>query len=206
MKALIQKDVYVLWKQMRLFVIVILVIMVGNGVFGSVFIVIWCAMLPYTALAYDERCKWDQLAAMMPYSTRDLVLSKYVLGWLCAAVAGGIALASQAVIRLLGLPLATGTPAVVFLGLCVSVCILAISLPTMLRFGVERGRMGMFLLIFLVCAAAGALGSVVPADGEAVSTGEAALLAAVTAAAPIAAVVLTAISIPLSMRLYAARR
>lgn len=206
MKALIQKDVYVLWKQMRLFVIVILVIMVGNGVFGSVFIVIWCAMLPYTALAYDERCKWDQLAAMMPYSTRDLVLSKYVLGWLCAAVAGGIALASQAVIRLLGLPLATGTPAVVFLGLCVSVCILAISLPTMLRFGVERGRMGMFLLIFLVCAAAGALGSVVPADGEAVSTGEAALLAAVTAAAPIATVVLTAISIPLSMRLYAARR
>lgn len=206
MKALIQKDVYVLWKQMRLFVIVILVIMVGNGVFGSVFIVIWCAMLPYTALAYDERCRWDQLAAMMPYSTRDLVLSKYVLGWLCAAVAGGIALASQAVIRLLGLPLATGTPAVVFLGLCVSVCILAISLPTMLRFGVERGRMGMFLLIFLVCAAAGALGSVVPADGEAVSTGEAALLAAVTAAAPIAAVVLTAISIPLSMRLYAARR
>lgn len=206
MKALLQKDLYVLWKQMRLFVIVILVIMVGNGVFGSVFVVIWCAMLPYTALAYDERCKWDQLAAMMPYSTRDLVLSKYVLGWLCAAVAGGIALASQAVIRLLGLPLATGTPAVVFLGLCVSVCILAISLPTMLRFGVERGRMGMFLLIFLVCAAAGALGSVVPADGEAVSTGEAALLAAVTAAAPIAAVVLSAISIPLSMRLYAARR
>lgn len=191
---------------MRLFVIVILVIMVCNGAFGSVFIVIWCAMLPYTALAYDERCKWDQLAAMMPYSTRELVLSKYALGWLCAAVAGGIALASQAVIRLLGLPLATGTPALVFLGLCVSVCILAISLPTMLRFGVERGRMGMFLLIFLVCAAAGALGSIVPDGGEVVSAEAAALLAAATAAAPIAAVVLTAVSIPLSLRLYAARR
>lgn len=206
MKALLQKDLYVLWKQMRLFIIVILVIMVCNGAFGSVFVVIWCAMLPYTAMAYDERCKWDQLAAMMPYSTRELVLSKYALGWLCAAVAGGIALASQAVIRLLGLPLATGTPALVFLGLCVSVCILAISLPTMLRFGVERGRMGMFLLIFLVCAAAGALGSIVPDGGEAVSAEAAALLAAATAAAPIAAVVLTAISIPLSMRLYAARR
>lgn len=206
MKALLQKDLYVLWKQMRLFVIVILVIMVCNGAFGSVFIVIWCAMLPYTALAYDERCKWDQLAAMMPYSTRELVLSKYALGWLCAAVAGGIALASQAVIRLLGLPLATGTPALVFLGLCVSVCILAISLPTMLRFGVERGRMGMFLLIFLVCAAAGALGSIVPDGGEVVSAEAAALLAAATAAAPIAAVVLTAVSIPLSLRLYAARR
>lgn len=206
MKALIQKDIYVLWKQMKIFIIVMLVIMVGNGAFGSVFVVIWCAMLPYTALAYDERCKWDQLAAMMPYSVRDVVLSKYALGWLCAAVAGGIALVSQAVIRLLGLPLTTGTPALVFLGLCASVCVLAISLPTMLRFGVERGRMGMFLMIFLVCAAAGALGSVVPASGEAVSAGEAALLSMATVAAPIAAVVLTAVSIPLSLRLYAARR
>ena len=112
MKALIQKDVYVLWKQMRIFLLVMLVIMVGNGSFGSVFVVLWCSMLPYTALAYDERCKWDQMAAMMPYSPRDLVLSKYVLGWLCAGAASAIVLAVQAIIRVLHLSMATGTPAV----------------------------------------------------------------------------------------------
>lgn len=51
MKALIQKDVYVLWKQMKIFLLVMLVIMVGNGSFGSVFVVVWCSMMPYTALA-----------------------------------------------------------------------------------------------------------------------------------------------------------
>lgn len=206
MKALIQKDVYVLWKQMKLFVIVMLVIMAGNGSFGSVFVVIWCAMLPYTALAYDERCKWDQLAAMMPYSPRDLVLSKYVLGWLCAGAAGVLVLAAQAVIRAFRLPLETGSPLAVLLSFCASVCVLAITLPLMFRFGVERGRMGMFLLIFLVCGGAGALTAIGDPGGASASGNTAALLSMAAVLAPVAAVVLTAVSVPLSLRICAARR
>ena len=206
MKALIQKDVYVLWKQMKIFIFVMLVIMVGNGSFGSVFIVVWCSMLPYTALAYDERCKWDQLAAMMPYSPRDLVLSRYVLGWLCAGGAGAFVLAVQVAVRVLRLPLETGTPGGILLSFCASACILAITLPLMLRFSVERGRMVMFLMIFLVCGGAGALVSVMGAVSGPVPGNAAALWSAVTVAAPVAAVELTAVSIPLSMRLYAARQ
>lgn len=196
MKALIQKDMYVLWKQMRVFLLLMLVFIFTQGAFGSVFIVIWCAMLPYTALAYDERCKWDQLAAMMPYSVRDLVLSKYVLGWLCAGGAGLLALAVQLVLK-------NGDPRVVVLSLSVSAMVLAVTLPLMLRFGVERGRMGMFLIIFLVCGGAGALaGAMTPGNNAAAMR----LLPSAMLLAPIAAVVLTAVSIPLSMRLYAARR
>lgn len=206
MKALIQKDVYVLWKQMKIFVIVMLVIMAGNGSFGSVFVVIWCAMLPYTALAYDERCKWDQLAAMMPYSPRDLVLSKYVLGWLCAGAAGVLVLAAQAVIRAFRLPLETGSPLAVLLSFCASVCVLAITLPLMFRFGVERGRMGMFLLIFLVCGGAGALTAIGDPGGASASGNTAALLSMAAVLAPVAAAVLTAVSVPLSLRICAARR
>lgn len=206
MKALIQKDVYVLWKQMKIFIIVMLVIMAGNGSFGSVFVVIWCAMLPYTALAYDERCKWDQLAAMMPYSPRDLVLSKYVLGWLCAGAAGVLVLAAQAVIRVLPLPLETSSPLAVLISFCASVCTLAITLPLMFRFGVERGRMGMFLMIFLVCGGAGALAAIVDPGSAPVPGNMAALLSMAAVLAPIAAAVLTAVSIPLSLRICAARR
>lgn len=194
MRALILKDFYVLWKQMRLFVVVLLVFAVSQGVFGSVFIVIWCAMLPYTAMAYDERCKWDQLAAMMPYSVRDLVLSKYVLGWLCAGAASVLALAVQLVMKSGDLP-------TVLVSLCASACILSITLPLMFRFGVERGRMGMFLLIFLVCIGGGVVSSAV-VSGD---TGVFRLPPVVMLAAPIAAVVLTAVSIPLSLRLYAGR-
>lgn len=206
MKALIQKDVYVLWKQMRIFLLVMLVIMVGNGSFGSVFVVIWCAMLPYTALAYDERCRWDQMAAMMPYSPRDLVLSKYVLGWLCAGAAGALVLAAQAVIRALHLPLETGSPLTVLISFCASAGILAVTLPLMFRFSVERGRMAMFLAIFLVCGGAGALGAVLAPDSDPVSGNTAALLSMAAVLVPVAAAALTAVSIPLSLRFYTARQ
>lgn len=205
MKALIQKDVYVLWKQMKIFVIVMLVIMAGNGSFGSIFVVIWCAMLPYTALAYDERCKWDQLAAMMPYSPRDLVLSKYVLGWLCAGAAGALVLAAQAVIRALRLPLETGSPLAVLLSFCASACALAITLPLMFRFSVERGRMVMFLVIFLVCAGAGAMGTITVSVDQ-TAGGLQGPFGVLMLLLPAAAAVLTAVSIPLSLRICAARR
>ena len=205
MKGLIQKDVYVLWKQMRIFFLVMLVIMVGNGSFGSVFVVLWSSMLPYTALAYDERCKWDQMAAMMPYSPRDLVLSKYVLGWLCAGAASAVVLAVQAVIRVLHLPMATGSPLAVLISFCASASVLAVTLPVMIRFSVERGRMVMFLVIFLVCGAAGALGTVTISVDQ-TAGGIQSLFGFFMLILPVAAVALTAVSIPLSMRLYTARR
>ena len=205
MKALIQKDVYVLWKQMRIFLLVMLIVMVGNGSFGSVFVVLWSSMLPYTALAYDERCKWDQMAAMMPYSPRDLVLSKYVLGWLCAGAAGAVVLAVQAVIRVLHLPMATGSPLAVLISFCASASVLAVTLPVMIRFSVERGRMVMFLVIFLVCGAAGALGTIAISVDQ-TAGGIQGPFGFFVLILPVAAAVLTAVSIPLSMRLYAARR
>lgn len=206
MRALLQKDVYVLWKQMRIFLVVMLVIMAGNGAFGGVFVVVWCAMLPYTALAYDERSRWDQLAAMMPYAPRDLVLSKYVLGWGCSAAAGAVVLALQAVVRALGLPLETASPQAVFIAFCVSACALAITLPLMFRFSVERGRMVMFLVVFLVCGGAGALASLTNPAGAENPAFAASLLRRLALLAPIAAAGLTAVSIPVSLRLYAARR
>ncbi len=200
MKALFMKDCYILWKQLRIFIVVMLIITVFNGSFGNVFIVIWAAMLPYTAMAYDERSKWDQLAAMMPYSVCDIVLSKYILGWLCTGAAALFSLVIQLVQTALGSPLAAFDPAANLIGLCGSLCVLSITLPLMFRFGVERGRLMMFLLIFLVCGTAGALGSIV-VDGNGPSHFPALLMTVL----PIAAVVLTIVSVPLSMGLYRKR-
>lgn len=200
MKALIQKDIYVLWKQMRVLLLIMLVLMVSNGSFGDLFVVIWCAMLPYTAMAYDERCKWDQMAAMMPYSTQDLVLSKYVLGWLFMAAAAALALVSQVIIRGAGLPLETGLPGDVVLGVAGGLSILAVTLPLMLRFGVERGRMVMFVMVILVCGLSGGLSYIMESGGWAVLSGP------VQAMGLVVALVLTAISVPLAMKLYRRER
>ena len=195
MSALLLKDYYVLWKQMRFFPIAILVFSAIPGGYNMVFAVTYAALLPYSCVAYDERSKWDQLAAMMPYSVRDLVLSRYVLGWISGAGACFFSLILQAAFGLLFHYAASPAALVVAFFTCVST--LAITLPLIFRFGVERGRLIMFLIIFLACGSAGALGGIVEgSDGI--------LPAAVWLVVP-ASLVLTAISVPLSIRWYARR-
>ena len=95
MSALLLKDFDVMWKQTRVLLILILVFSCLPGAFYPTFAVVYAAILPYTAMAYDERSKWDQLAAMLPYSHRDIVLSKYCFGYLAIAAAAGISLVVQ---------------------------------------------------------------------------------------------------------------
>ena len=201
MKALIIKDTYVIWRQMKYFLILILIFSALPSGFNNAFAVIYTSMLPYTALAYDERSKWDQLAAMMPYSTRDAVLSKYVFGWLCI---GGAAVLSGLLQMALSLVVdRVFLPGVMVLSVLGAVCILAISLPLMFRLGVERGRLGMFLIIFLVCGGAGAIASIT----ESASNGAPfAFQGPILVVLLIAALVLTAVSVPLSMRFYTKRQ
>ena len=50
--------------------------------------VIYGSMIPYSAMAYDQRSRWDTFARMLPYSgTKTAVLSRYVLGWIFTVVA-----------------------------------------------------------------------------------------------------------------------
>ena len=201
MSALILKDFYVLWRQARYFLILILVFSAIPGSFNATFAVVYTAMLPYTAMAYDERSKWDQLAATMPYSHRDLVLSKYLFGWLAAGAAVCISLLLQSVISVVFHLSVTFSPTVSLLAFCTSLCILALTLPLMFRFGVEKARLVMFLTIFLVCGAAGMMGSL----EEAAANSGLLFPVLVTTGLPAAALVLTAISIPLSICLFKKR-
>lgn len=195
MKALLLKDYCVLWKQLRFFLLFILIFSALPGGFNGVFAVTYAALLPYSCIAYDERSKWDQLAAMMPYTARDLVLSRYVLGWIAAAGACALSLVLQGVFSTL---LDTGFyPVTLVLAFFACLTTLAITLPLIFRFGVERGRLLMFLIIFLVCGSAGALGGIADATSGLPP-------AAVWLLLPVS-LVLTVLSVPLSIRWYAHR-
>ena len=202
MSALLMKDFYVMWKQTRVLLILILVFSCLPGAFYPTFAVVYAAILPYSTMAYDERSKWDQLAAMLPYSGCSLVLSKYFFGYLAIAVTAVLSIVIQSILPLVWsgadslsplstIPLAMGT----------GVCVLAITLPLMFRFGVEKGRLAMFLIIFLVCASAGGIATI-----EQSSLDGGFYLSFSLVPAVIAAAVLTAVSIPLAIRLYGRRR
>ena len=89
---------------------------------------------------------------MMPYSARDVVLSKYLFGWIAVAVSAAATFVLQTILSVIWLSDVEGPSIpVILLSVCVAVCILDITLPMMFRFGVEKGRLVMFLIMFL-CA------------------------------------------------------
>lgn len=203
MSALLLKDFYVMWKQTRVLLILILVFSCLPGAFYPTFAVVYAAILPYTAMAYDERSKWGQLAAMLPYADRNIVLSKYLFGYLSIAVTAGISMVIQSALTLIWTQAADNLSplSTIPLAMGVGVCVLALTLPLMFRFGVEKGRLVMFLLIFLVCGGTGAITSItsdIPDGGS--------YLALALPGVAVAAIVLTAISIPLSLRMYRRKR
>ena len=111
-------------------------------------------MLPYNTIALDEQSHWDQLAAMMPYSDRDVVLSKYLVGWGGCLAVGALALAAGAVER----PFFTApaAPQAVLAILCTGLIMVAVSMPVLFRFGVAKGRFMILIMAMLVCGCAGA--------------------------------------------------
>ena len=199
MSALILKDFYVLRKQLGFLLIFILIFSCLPGQTFQAFAVVYAALLPYTCLAYDERSKWDQLAAVLPYSVRDIVLGKYVLGWIATAGAAVLCGVIQGVLSLTGA--GSFSPAGILTSACASVWIMDLTLPLMFRFSVERGRLMVILIIFLVCSSAGVVSAIstdVRLDG---TWFDLALPAAVGIA-----VILTLVSVPLSVRFYRRRR
>lgn len=199
MKALLLKDFYVLWRQLRYFLVLLVVFSAVPGSYTSTFVVVYAAMMPYTVMAYDERSRWDRLAAMLPYSTWEIVLGKYVFGWLCTLATAVLSLGLQSAAAAVWTS-APGVPdlRVTALAACTALCVMALTLPMMFRYGVEKGRMVIFLIIFLVCSSAGVLSSLT----EAADHSGLLFPVLVTAGLPAAAVVLTAVSVPLSVRMY----
>lgn len=150
MKGLLLKDLLNLKKQSKIYLALILFYLVfsiinNNASFFGGMVCILSAMLPITALSYDERAKWDKFALTMPVSRRDMVTSKYLLGFLFA-LAGSILLFLCNLFTKIELSENMITTAV-FLG--IGILILSILLPLLFKFGVEKGRIIMMPIFFI---------------------------------------------------------
>ena len=150
MRALLLKDYYTLSKQLKLYLVFIIALTVipqfNMSSIGSVY----ASMLPITVMAYDERSKWEQLAVMMPYQSRHIVMSKYVIGYIGIAITSVLAIALQ-----IGMDFFTQTTVttqqllVIFVTSCAALILIAINLPFMFWLGVERGRIAFLVIVGL---------------------------------------------------------
>ena len=149
MKGLLIKDWKTLVKQTKVMLAITALLACVPSTYMSAFALFYAAMLPITALAYDERAKWDELAAMMPYTAKAIVGSKYALGLLLIGSISLLSAASQVVVSVVQhVPLNTETLISIPLVACGALLMMLIDLPLMFRLGVEKGRI---IYILLTC-------------------------------------------------------
>ena len=150
MSALMLKDIYVLLRQLKLFVIVMVIFALAFQENAVSFIIFYAAMLTVSSMAYDEQSKWPQLAMMLPYSIRDIVLSKYLLGWL---MIGGMTLLSM-----LQIFIDIEYVWVSLVVACVAMSFMSVILPLVFWLGTEKGRILMIAMMAAVFGVVSAIG------------------------------------------------
>lgn len=140
MKGLILKDMCVFARKMKAYFLMMIVFAaIPNGSLVG-FAVMYSGMLPITALAYDENSKWDELAAMMPYSVFQLVFSKYALGYILTLIAAAASFVIHSAVGYFAHTLTVSFPMEITAYICISFIITALDMPIILRFGTEKGR------------------------------------------------------------------
>lgn len=165
MKGLFYKDVYTMVKQYRFMLLVVIVFGLIPGNSLSFLAVVYAAILPVSALAADEQAGWTRLAAALPVPRRQIVFSKYLLGLVCAVAAAALALIGEGALALArgqGYGLANLANAWGMMGL--GLFLQSLSLPMMFKFGVEKGRLCMMLVMALAVGAVTAINVAAPQD------------------------------------------
>ena len=164
MIALLKKDIFVMDKQMRVLVILALVflLMPAASTIGYTYAVMISLMLPMSTISYDERCKWDRYAAMLPWTPRQIVGSKYILHYGAMAMSMGLIVVGTYIRSLYSDELVIWGDIWRMLAMYVVILVvLTVAIyPLLYRFGTERGRLilvAILMVIFLVTMGAGYL-------------------------------------------------
>ncbi len=148
MKGLILKDISIITKHLKIFLLLIVFLSISSAGSLAFFAFFYGAMLPSTAFAYDERSKWNDLATMFPIKKSDIVFSKYLFGYLAIALCG-IIIATSAILGPLVIKIESTINLNMFiLALSTSLYFIAINLFLNFKLGVEKSRI--FLVIMLI--------------------------------------------------------
>lgn len=201
MKGLLIKDWKTLLKQTKVMLTMMALFACVPSTYMSAFALFYAAMMPITALAYDERAKWDELAAMMPYTVKSIVGSKYVLGLTLVLPVLALSMLSRLIVH--SAPIVSEDTMSLLITACLSLILMAIDLPFMFHFGVEKGRL---IYILLTCAFVLAGVNYAGKLADMVSSFETAMVTTVPLLLLAAAAVALLISYAISVQIYRTRR
>lgn len=155
MKGLILKDFIALKKQGKTFLVLFLFyvlfsFMTRNISMLGMMVAVICAMMPITTMSFDELCKWDKYALSMPIARKTVVLSKYIFGILFDFAGILIVAPISAIMVIITQEMKVRDSLLMILAMGgIAITFLAFIMPILFKFGVEKGRMLMLLVIIL---------------------------------------------------------
>ena len=153
MKGLIKKDFYIIKQNMKyilLFLAVFgIIALEGDDIlyFIPVFLI---TMIFITTFSYDEYNNWDAYAVTLPNGRKNVVKSKYIASITLTVFATLITYILSVIIGVINgnLDLSNMT-SLILSGLFSVVLIQAIMYPLIFKFGAEKGRIWLFVGVFL---------------------------------------------------------
>lgn len=206
MTALLYKDLFLLLRQLRWFLLAVLALLLLPLFFQQAqisLVPLIGLLVPIQLAACDEQTHWNHYARMLPYHPRDTVLSRYLISWATTLVGWGLCLARSSLTspdRHLS-PALLGT-----IGWLVAAVLLAqaVELPLLFRISVVHGQLwSLLVLLVAILLALNLLTDLNPNNPYAVLP---LLLPGLLRAAPLALLagaVANGISVALSLRLVA---
>lgn len=158
MKGLLLKDLYMTrkycWMMLAFIALFTAVSFVDKeNLFFQFYPVVITSIFPVTILGCDEKCHWDVYGQVFPYSKKQLVSVKYLLGLILVCAMWLLLVAIQFFGSMENQTGGQGDwwP---FLLIVLSTGLLAsgLMLPVIFKFGTEKGRLAFMVVIVLICA------------------------------------------------------
>jgi len=156
-KGLLLKDWYMIKQYCKIYLVISLVfavssVMSDENLFFVFYPCVLCGMIPVNLLGYDERSRWDRYSGTLPYTKKQIVSAKYLIGLftqLAMLVVTGI---TQGIKMGLSGYFSGGDFAVLMLiMLAMATFSSSITLPFIFKLGVEKGRTAYYVTIGVVC-------------------------------------------------------
>jgi len=152
MLGLIKKDLLIIKNNIKFAIIFVVVFAFFSEQNSEIlyFVPIFLStMLFISTFSYDDYNKWDAYACTLPQGKRSIVKSKYLASLLLTLMAGFITLILGFIIGSINKNLDAKKMLEIISGVVVAIVLLqSIMFPLMYKFGVEKGRIGIFLGVF----------------------------------------------------------
>ena len=154
MLGLIKKDLLIVKSNMKLLIVMLFVffIMALQGQFNISFIPTFIVvMLFMSTFSYDEYNKWDAYAITLPNGRKNVVKSKFIASLILTLLSIIITILLNCLVGIIGHNLRFNKFIYTLIGSSFAIVLIqAIMYPLIVKYGIEKGRLGLFILTFAI--------------------------------------------------------